>query len=158
MLNVEGLEHREFIWGKQDCFSLARDLYKLNFGIEVRDYARPTNWSADIMNLILAGYKHEGFEQITNWKVGDLRPGDVMCLCVGESNPNHLGVYVGDNQFIHHLSGNLSTVAPLEGRWLHYTAFLLRHPGVPDLRPQLPSATIQDLLDDRYKIETDPAS
>lgn len=158
MLNIEGLEHREWIEGKQDCFALGRDLYKLNFNMTIRDYARPTDWSADVQNLILSAYKREGFEQITNWKAGDLRPGDVMALCVGESNPNHLAYYVGDNQFIHHLRGNLSSCDPLKSYWLYHTAFLLRHPDVPDLRPQLPAVTIEEVLRDRYKIETDSSS
>lgn len=149
-LNLEGLEHRQFVWGESDCFSLVRDFYKQNFSIEIRDYARPSNWQADVLNLILAGFQKEGFEKLTTWKLDDLRPGDVMCMCVGESNPNHFGVYTGNNEFIHHLSGNMSSVSPLKGHWLHHTSFLLRHPDVPDLRPNTKDITIQELLRARY--------
>lgn len=150
MIKTEGLEHREFIWGEQDCFALVRDFYKLNFDINIRDYARPNFWEADVMNIILEAYQHEGFVKIANWKLEDLRPGDVMCMCVRESNPNHFGVYTGSNEFIHHLFGNLSAVSPLKGHWLHYTAFILRHPDVPDLREQKKEVTIQELLRARY--------
>lgn len=158
MLNLEGLEHREFAAGSTDCLGLVRDLYKLNFGIEMRNYARPSDWDADKLDLINAVYQREGFEKLSHWSVGDLRPGDILCMCVGSSNVNHMGVYVGDNQFIHHLRGNLSSRGPLETRWLHYTAFLLRHPDVPDLRPEMREITIEELLSDRYKIETGSSS
>jgi cell wall-associated NlpC family hydrolase len=158
MLNLEGLEHREFIDGKQDCFALLRDLYSLNFNIKLRDYARPSDWEADVLDLITRAYKLEGFEQLTHWKLGDLRPGDVMAMCVGASKPNHLGIYIGNNEFVHHLRGNLSSRSPLKGHWLHYTAFLLRHPEVPDLRSELRDITIEELLRDRYKVETESSS
>lgn len=149
-MNLEGLEGRPFEWGRFDCFSLARDFYTQNFGITVTNFARPNFWESDILDLILTGFAREGFDQLTSWKLDDLRPGDVMCMCVNESKPNHFGVYIGNNEFIHHLNGNFSSVSPLKGHWLHYTSFLLRHPDVPDLRPTPTSVGIEELLRARY--------
>lgn len=141
--------------GEQDCFKLFQDFYADNFGIQIRSYARPHDWSSDDINLIELTYEREGFEKITQWKPKDLRPGDVLCVCIGESNPNHFAIYVGDSQIVHHLFGKMSSVEPLRDFWFNQTAFLLRHPDVPDLRPVYPDVNFMDLLRARNATPTE---
>jgi cell wall-associated NlpC family hydrolase len=135
--------------GRQDCFDLVTHFFWDNFQIRIRDYARPQNWKSDQNNLILKIYEREGFQKITEYKPKDIRPGDVLCVCIGESNPNHLAVYVGNGKIVHHIYGRLSQEEDLQGFWLNQTAFILRHPDVPDLRPIHSNTTLKDILDAR---------
>lgn len=158
MIDGSKYENREFDWGNKDCFELVRDVYLNEFGIYIRNYARPTNWQSDVRDLILDAYEHEGFFKVANWQLSDLRPADVMAMAIGEGNPNHMAVYCGDNKFVHHLYGNLSRVSPMAGHWVHSTCFLLRHPDVPDLRPKKADVPIQELLRGRHRNQISTSS
>jgi len=135
--------------GDRDCFALIRDFFRDNFEIEIPDFARPNDWRSNTLDLIRNCYPASGFEMLTKWKSSDLRPGDVLAIMVGESNPNHLAIVVDDGKILHHLAGRMSNVEPLRDFWLDNTAFVLRHPDVPDLRPVYPDVDIGSILDER---------
>lgn len=135
--------------GEQDCYALVRGFFKTNFDIDMEDFVRPNDWNSDDLNLIEDLYERTGFEKIPNWKPKDLRPGDILAMAIGERNPNHLAVYVGDSAIIHHLYGRLSSKVELRDFWFNSTCFLLRHPAVPDLRPVYPDVDILDIIRDR---------
>lgn len=145
-LQYEELLDKPFIWGAQDCLTLFRKFYKTNFGIEITNYARPHDWSSDNLDLMRLCYEREGFDMITDWKAKDLRPGDVLCISIGEQNPNHFAIYLGENEILHHVYGRRSKKEPLHGFWRNHTGFLLRHPDVPDLRPVYPDVDIASIL------------
>lgn len=149
-MNYLHLTGRTFIPGVRDCFAIGRDLYWDNFQIAITNYARPQDWSADNIDLIRKLSEREGFTMITDWKVKDLRPADVLCVAIGESNPNHLAYYVGDNTMLHHLGGRFSAAEPYNDFWRNSTCFILRHPSVPDLRPVYGNTDIGSILRDRY--------
>lgn len=154
MVTVEyqHLVGRSFLLGVRDCYSIVRDFYFDNFGIELTDYARPKDWHSDIENIIRNVYEIDGFEMITDWKPKDLRPADIFCMSIGESEPNHLAIYVGDNKIIHHLYGRFSSDDPFRDFFRNTTGFVLRHPLVPDLRPVLSDTTLGSILRDRYAV------
>lgn len=149
-VQYEHLAGRSFVHGARDCYTIVREFYRDNFGIELTDYARPQDWSADKFDLIRTLHEREGFKMVTDWKAADLRPGDVLAVAIGESNPNHLVVYVGDNQMVHHLGGRFSAIETYRDFWRNSTCFVLRHPDVPDLRPILPNTDLRSILRDRY--------
>ena len=151
-LRYEHLLGRQFEAGAVDCFDLARQFYIDNFGIEVPDFARPHDWSADERDLLRLLHEKAGFEMVTHWRPQDLRPGDVLCLCIGEANPNHVAVITGDGNILHHLRGRLSQAEPWADFWRRHVAFVLRHPKVPDLRPVLPEIDLAEMLDARQPI------
>jgi len=154
MLQYEHLIGRPFSMGFSDCFELTRQFFADNFDITISNYARPQDWSAANIDLVRRFHEREGFEMITDWKIKDLRPGDVMAMCIGDTNPNHLAIVVDDNQILHHLVNRLSNVEILRDFWRNVTAFILRHPAVPDLRPVYEDVDIGTLLNARYRIET----
>lgn len=151
----EHLLNRPFRWGERDCFALARTFYIENFGITVPDYARPTNWTAGLLDLPRLCYEKNGFEMHTDWKTADLRPGDLLLMAVGDTAANHFAVYVGDNIIIHHLFGRTSNEEPFRDFWRNSVCYMLRHPSVPDLRPVLPDTDIASLLRARYPVLPD---
>lgn len=132
--------------GGNDCLRLFRDFYREEYGILVKDYARPHDWDSDRLDLIGLCHEREGFRKITEWKPKDIRPGDVMCIAIGERNPNHFAIYVGEGQILHHLYGRMSSIDLLRDFWFNQTCYIIRHPDVPDLTPVAPDVQIMDLL------------
>lgn len=145
-LVYEHLLNKPFLWGVNDCFSLARGFYKTNFDIDVPDYARPTNWGAGVLDLPRLCYERNGFVMHTDWRGSKLRPGDVLLMAVGDTAANHFAVYVGDNTIIHHLFGRTSNEEVFRDFWQNSICYVLRHPDVPDLRPVHPDTDIGSLL------------
>lgn len=148
-MNWDNLIGTPFKPGVDDCFELGRKFFEQNFNVKINDYARPSDWSADNLDLITRCFEREGFEKITTWTSKDLRPGDVLCLAVGSSNPNHFAIFVGDNKIIHHTYGRLSTEETYRDFWRSLTCYILRHPSVPDLRPVHPDISLLDILNAR---------
>lgn len=146
---------RPFELGRFDCFTIVRDFYRDNFGIEICNYARPKDWSSDKVDIMGLAHEREGFSKVENWTIRDLRPGDLLCIAIGTSAPNHFAVYVGDNKIIHHLSNSLSTDETLRDFYRMTTCYVLRHKDVPDLRPSLPTTSIQELIDARNRVEAE---
>ena len=93
---------------KGDCAALIRDWYLLERGILLGDYPRE-NGKAETLyhdNLV-----DSGFERV----VGVPRdPGDVFLATIGKTDvPNHAGVYVGNQEVMHHTLNRYSRVEPL---------------------------------------------
>lgn len=153
-LKYDHLIDRPFFWGHQDCLSLFRQFYQENFGIEITNYARPTDWSSDQIDLMRLCYEREGFQMVTDWRPSELRPGDVLCMAIGERNANHFAIYLGNDELIHHLYGRRSTKEVFRDFWRNSICFILRHPAVPDLRPELPSVDILSLIHARNNPQT----
>jgi cell wall-associated NlpC family hydrolase len=154
-LKYEHLEGIPFTGiGRDDCFRLSQRFFKDNFDIVLPDYARPVDWQADKLDLLRMLPEKCGFDTITDWKLSDLRPADALCVAIGESNPNHICLYLGDDKILHHLYGRFSRSEIYRDFWRDKTAFLLRHREVPDLRPVYPDVDIRTLLSAR---ETPPA-
>lgn len=153
-LKYEHLIGLPFIWGTSDCLSLFRAFYRENFGIEITNYARPSDWSSDQLDLMKLCYEREGFEMISDWRPKELRPGDVLCMAVGERNANHFAIYLGDDNIIHHLYGRASSMEVFRDFWRNNICFILRHPDVPDLRPVYPDVDLVSLLNARNAAPT----
>ncbi len=147
-IEYENLIGLPFQAGKQDCFTMTINFFKQNFDIDIPNFARPTDWDADKLDLIPKLFPLAGFEKIDNW---DLQPGDVLATAVGSSNPNHFVIYVGDNKIIHHKYMQLSTEEAFRPAWKMVTCFVIRHPSIPNLNPVYPDITIEELLRKRYE-------
>lgn len=147
-IEYENLLGLPFIAGKQDCFTLTINFFKQNFDIDIPNFARPTDWDADKLNLIPKLFPLAGFERVDTW---ELQPGDVLATAVGSSNPNHFVIYVGDNTLLHHKFMQLSSQEIFRPAWKMVTCFVLRHPDVPNLTPVYPDIDLEQLLRKRYE-------
>lgn len=145
--DTQQLEGKPFNLGVQDCFTLTRDFFRDNFGIEMPDISRPHDWDADKDNLIDKWYHLTGFKKLDveeNWPP---RPADVLVCTVGGSVPNHLVVFLGGNEIIHHKMGMMSSRETMRPAWKRYTSYILRHPDIPDMSPSKPTLTIEEVYD-----------
>lgn len=148
VMKYEHLVGLPFEWGVRDCLAMFRNLYWDNWQIPITDYARPDDWAGRSADLIRMTYAREGFSMISKEAMprSALRPGDVACIAVGSSIPNHFAVYIGDNTICHHKTGTLSNTELYRDFWRGYTSFFLRHPDVPDMTPKYPDVDLGELI------------
>lgn len=115
---------REFVHGVVDCYSLCRDWYKREWGLELRDYERRDQWWDHGENLYLDNFQKEGFYKIP---VEELQRGDALLMNLVSPVPNHAAIYLGDQQVLHHVQGRLSSRDVYGGYYGKSTACALRH-------------------------------
>ena len=115
---------REFSHGVVDCYSLCRDWYKREFGLQLRNYPRRDKWWEHGENLYLENFEREGFRRIP---IAELQRGDALLMQLVSPVPNHAAIYLGDQQVLHHVQGRLSSRDVYGGYYLKSTACALRH-------------------------------
>ena len=69
---------KKFNHGKSDCYSLIREFYKDEFGLELTDYARPDYWWNNGGNLYMDNFQNEGFRLLGDNE--ELQYGDVLLI------------------------------------------------------------------------------
>ena len=115
---------REFAFGVVDCYSLCRDWYKREMGLELDDFPRRDRFWERGENLYLNSYSSQGFRRIP---FEDLAYGDAILMQLGSELPNHAAIYLGDQQILHHVQGRLSSRDVYGGYYVKNTAMVLRH-------------------------------
>lgn len=113
---------REFVHGVTDCYSIWRDYYKRELGIEMIDYYRGNEWWLKGDNLYLDNYSDAGFIEVK-----DLKQHDIILMQVVSKVPNHAAVYLGDNVILHHVMNRISCKDVYGGYWRKITVKILRH-------------------------------
>lgn len=102
----EPLEGRFYISNVYDCFTLARDFLVKEFGYDVGTHPRPADWFNWNPNYIEETWKQLRFTQVQN--LSKLQFGDILFFNIGERKINHIGVYLQNDIFVHHLHKRLS--------------------------------------------------
>lgn len=121
---VAPLVGRQFAHGILDCYTLVRDFYARELGIQLSQYDREDDWWEKGQDLYsLDRLRAEGFELI---EAGPRR-GDMVLMQIRSPVPNHAGIYLGDGQMLHHLAERLSEVITYGGMWAERTRYIVRH-------------------------------
>lgn len=115
---------REFVFGVVDCYSLVRDWYAREWGLELADFSRRDQFWERGENLYVDNYKSQGFRQI---EFNELERGDAILMQLSSPLPNHAAIYLGDQQILHHIQGRLSSRDVYGGYYVKNTAMVLRH-------------------------------
>lgn len=77
-----------------DCYGLILKFYKeLNYKLD--DYQYKPDWFKESYNLFLENY-HKYAKRIPKPE-----PGDAILLSRNAESPTHIGIYLGNNKFIH---------------------------------------------------------
>jgi proteasome lid subunit RPN8/RPN11 len=132
-LPKQDLIGRPFIPGVYDCYSLARDYYKVNKIIDLpnvpRDYDYWSNPKGDKL------FENEMAKLITNGKMSivndikDIQKNDGLLCSVKDSKIiNHCAVYLGNGQIINHFQEKLSMREPILPM-VKYIKIILRPTG-----------------------------
>jgi cell wall-associated NlpC family hydrolase len=153
VIKYEHLLGREFVLGKSDCYSIVRDFYRDNYGIELPNYARPTNFWEVGMDMYMERFRKNNFE-VLHVHPAELVTGDVFLMSIHASVVNHAGVLVGRGQMLHHVVRQMSTVTPYAGLWRNNTMAIVRHREVKSLQPKS-QADILDLVPNHIRRKLD---
>ena len=116
---------RPYIYGVFDCWSLVRDYYKREYEIVLGEYPRIEEFWKKGYNFFGENFKREGFEKLIDQEpqVGDL----FLIQTDNHDFPNHIAIYIGDDQILHHCHGRLSRRDIYGGYWSKHTMHHLRH-------------------------------
>lgn len=119
-----------YVSGRDDCYGLARCYYKDVFGVNLTNFARPEGWwNHQDMDLINWSVSCDGWEKIgTNTKA--LKIGDGLVFSLIHGKANHVGCYVGNGMFIHHVYKRFSNEEALLEKWTSRLLMIIRHPEV----------------------------
>jgi proteasome lid subunit RPN8/RPN11 len=122
---VAPLEGREFSHGVLDCYTIVRDYYQRELGIELKDYARPDNWWLKGLNLYRDNIGESEFIEV---KDGSLQLHDFLLIQVASPVANHGAIYLGTNNMIlHHVMHRISCKDRYDGYWRTHTRATLRY-------------------------------
>lgn len=131
MSKFHNLVGRPYIDGKQDCYAIIRDYYSQEWGIELPNFARPDRfWDDPEMDLYQL-YKSTGFKPVLDHTY---EVGDALLIPVLASINNHAAVVVDDNEILHHLPNQLSSLERLRPKWANRVMVHLRHPQITAAR------------------------
>ena len=120
---------RPYVYKLFDCYTLIRDWYKQNFGLELKiEYEAPpfdvwvNNPIFDIkLPQLIANH---GFREVS---VTDAIRGDLLLFSCVRQSTDHLGIYLGEQRFVHHSVNRLSSVDLYGGYWLKQTNKVMRY-------------------------------
>lgn len=98
-------------------------------GVTLNDFRKPYEWwkSEYGENLYQDNYLKEGFVEIADQS--NPQYGDMVIMQIGQGIEvwNHAGIYVGDNQILHHAFGKLSRRDIYSGWYQDHTKLIVRH-------------------------------
>ena len=115
---------REFSHGIVDCYSLVRDFYKREFGLQLNDYNRRDQWWEKGENMYLDNFSKEGFLSVD---LSNVSYGDLFLMQLESPVPNHAGIYLDNGIVLHHVQGRLSSRDVYGGYYQKVTAKVLKH-------------------------------
>lgn len=123
---------RTWIWVYADCWTLVRDFYA-SHGIDLPDWERP-RLPDDFVRapMFESCWESAGFRELLPDET--LSYGDALLFDMHSTGADHVGVYLGDMEVLHHLRGRLSS-RDLYGQLLQSTTVRkLRHRSVSNLQ------------------------
>ena len=132
---------RPFDYATQNCYTLVRDYYRREMGIELADVDSEDGWWNEGLDLYVENFERVGFYPVDR---SDLRQGDMIVMQVRAPVANHAGVYLADGKLksepdhhpvpgalLHHLYGRDSVRTPFGGLWAESARFYMRHKDSP---------------------------
>ena len=135
--------------GRNDCYSLIRDFYDINFGLKFTNYARPDFWWDHGLDLYMENMRAEGF-RVFDGHPKDYQPGDGFLMAIKSPVANHGAILLHDGRILHHLAGCLSRVETYNRSFFRdATVAVVRHPAVTAALPKVATTNLDlmELLD-----------
>jgi cell wall-associated NlpC family hydrolase len=118
-LPIAPLERRRFIWHVFHCWALARDWYRLEWGVTLPNFACDPDFVDTGHSIFLDNFERAGLRNLGKVDMSCLQVGDMLVGHVRGGFPNHCGIYVGGDDFLHHPPGAPSGTVNLLRWWPH---------------------------------------
>lgn len=112
---------KEYEFGKNDCYSLVRDYYYIELGLKLP--AIPFEDDFWLKGINYFDELQESFGFVT---VEEPQPHDMVIFNVISDIPNHCGIYLGEDVFLHHAVDRLSCRESLHSFWGKYVTRYIR--------------------------------
>lgn len=123
--NTKELLARPYYFGLYDCFETMRDYYRsINLTLKPRELYENNWWNK--------GYDYFSEENLLTHGFTKTDKLEKDCLItfrldIKVKQATHCGVYVGEEQFIHHQYNKLSAIEPLTGAWKRIMVGIYKH-------------------------------
>lgn len=145
-MKYEHLLARKFVHGRTDCYALVRDFYRDNYGLALRNYARPDNhWDLGF-DLYMSSFYAEGF-RVLDVHPSEWRPGDAVLMAIQSPVANHAGIFVENGKMLHHLWGGISEVTDYRLLYRNTTVAVVRHKDIK-VETKIEKMDLLDVLPD----------
>nr|UVN04729.1 MAG: protein of unknown function DUF1175 [Bacteriophage sp.] len=115
---------RPWALGAYDCYGLVMDFHKRH-GVTLTDRRLPFEWwKPEYKEDLYRDYwREDGFIENT----GDPEVGDMIIFQLQAEKWNHAGIYVGNNNILHHAFGKLSRRDIYSGWYEQHKVLICRH-------------------------------
>ena len=117
------LTGRQWAWGEADCWALVRDYFRQGWGVKLNDYDRDEN-STGLGIEVLSNFEREGFRRLPG--ISQFMKHDVIVFRT-HGSPQHMGIFQGNSQVLHHPLNGLSNLAQYNTAWQKRVEFVARH-------------------------------
>jgi len=117
-------EGRPYVFGVFDCWAVIRDYYRREFEIELEDFNRVEFFWLKGIDVIGKNWENAGFKLVTD---DSYQVGDLFLIQNSASIINHVAMYVGNDQILHHCHNRLSKKDMYSGYWHKHTVMHIRH-------------------------------
>lgn len=138
-----------YVLGTSDCFTVIRNILNQAFGIVIPNYARPRMFHAPELNLMLRIAQEDFFIERPAVDFKELHPGDILCIAINSETVNHVGIYVGNNIFVHQLHNCAPREENLSLNWMRRIKYVFYHEDVEQAKPQF---DVLDLMPNYKKV------
>lgn len=115
---------RSYVFGVHDCFSLVRDWYAGELGIELPHFNEERAAFRRGESVYLNNFEKAGFVDARNMPV---LHGDLFFIQVDSKVPNHSAIWLDGGRILHHVVNRVSATSPWSGYWAQAMTNHLRH-------------------------------
>jgi len=117
-------ERRPYVLGVLDCWSLVKDWYRWELGIDVPAFDNERQPYSRGESVYVRNIEAAGFVDIGDMPV---QHGDLMLIQVGPTGPNHAAIWLEGGRILHHVTDRVSKQDHWAGYWVQHMTHHLRH-------------------------------
>ena len=112
-----------FKLGQNDCYTPIQNFFASR-GLNLPNYKRSEGWKDKTPGLIEKSYKEQGFIEIP---LNKIRKDDIILFKFKKDFAEHIGIYLGDDKFLHNSKEGIEKIESLSDRWGKYAFIGLRY-------------------------------
>ena len=113
---------KSFEIGVNDCFTLVRDFFKVKYGFNIHNVYRDKDWRKANKDLIKTEQEKSDFVEVK-----DLQEDDILAFSLDKKSATHLGIYLGNNCFLHQPRNHFSKIDLVDGVFSKKLKYIFRH-------------------------------
>lgn len=135
--------------GTFDCLTVIREILNRAYGITIPNYARPKNFHMPELNLMMRIAQEDFFIERESLDIKDLQAGDILCFTYQSETVNHVGIYVGNNVFVHQMLDSKPREDNMSLNWFRRLKYVFYHQDIVQAKPKF---DVLDLMPNYKKV------